>query len=241
MEHTISLSLAFLLGLGSSLHCIGMCGGIISAMSYVPSPAASVKTSSRVYLVGAYNIGRIASYMIAGAIVGVMSSLVFVNTNGIAYLLLQSVASIFLLALGFHIAGLLPQLKSIETLGSHFWNLLKPLAGRLLPADSVVKGIAAGMIWGWLPCGLVYSVLAWTMSAADPLLGGLYMLAFGAGTLPSMILTGLFSNSIFSLARRNSARKIAGLLIVAMGLASFYLNLQPLIWPAGSQHEHHHH
>ncbi len=240
MEHTISLSLAFLLGLGSSLHCIGMCGGIVSALSYTPSPARDITSSSRVYLVGAYNIGRVTSYVIAGVIAGGLSSLLFVSANGRAYLLLQSIASIFLLALGFHIAGLLPQLKFIETLGSRFWKLLKPLAGQLIPADSVVKGVAAGMIWGWLPCGLVYSVLAWTLSAADPLMGGLYMLAFGAGTLPSMIFTGLFSNSIFAMARRNRIRKTAGLLIVLMGLASFYLNLQPVIWPTGAQHQHHH-
>ena len=238
MDHSISLSLALLLGFSSSLHCIGMCGGIIGALSYSPQQGSA---RLRFCLIGSYNLGRISSYCVAGVLTGGLSALVIPTSSEVAFMLLQSVASLFLLALGFHIAGLLPQLKTIESVGMKFWNLLRPVAGKLVPANTPVKGFAAGMVWGWLPCGLVYSVLAWTLSAQDPWMGGLYMLFFGVGTLPSMLLTGLFSNTVFQLARKSTIRKITGIVIVLMALASFYLNLQSTIWPDENQHSHHTH
>ena len=241
MENEISLILSFLLGLSSSLHCVGMCGGIISALSYSPAATGDGRLPANLLLIISYNAGRIASYSLAGVCAGLLASVVTLGGPGVAYLLLQCLASLFLLALGFHIAGFLPQLRIIETAGSYFWNLLRPLAGKFLPADNVPKSICAGMLWGWIPCGLVYSVLVWTLSSADPVKGGLYMLAFGLGTMPSMVLTGLFSKAIFNMAKKNHIRRVAGIIIVLMGAASFYLNLQSTISPGGQEHEHHQH
>lgn len=241
MEDNISLLLAFLLGISSSLHCIGMCGGIISALSIAHSGTGNAQGRAHAGLIFSYNLGRILSYCVAGFIVGTVATLSSFFASGTAYLLLQSIASLFLLALGFHIAGVFPQLKIIETVGMQAWQKLRPVAGKFIPADTLPRALVAGGIWGWLPCGLVYSVLLWTLSSANPLMGTLYMLFFGLGTLPAMIATGLFSSTVFSFATKGKFRVVAGVLIILLGMGSFYLNIQVLLAPSGEQQHMHHH
>lgn len=242
MDGNISFAIAFVLGLSSSFHCIGMCGPIITALSLGAAPPGLSPGNDRNALIVAYNFGRIFSYSVAGLLVGFISALSLPGATGTGYLVLQVLASLFLVVLGLHVMGYLPQLKVIERAGMRVWNILKPLTGKLLPINSVYRALVAGSIWGWLPCGLVYSVLLWTLSSTHPVKGALYMLSFGLGTLPAMIATGIFGGTIFSLGSTSRWKRLSGALIITLAIASLVFNLSALSTQQGSgQHDAHMH
>ncbi len=224
MHDNITFALAFLLGLSSSLHCIGMCGGIINALSMSLSQQTESRPLRLFILICAYNFGRIGSYSLAGAVVGYLAYLSPLSSmSNSAYIILQSAAAAFLVALGLHVAGWFPQVKKIEAAGLYLWKYLQPLGKRFIPANTIPRAIMVGMVWGWLPCGLVYSVLLWTLSSIDAFKGAMYMFMFGLGTLPSMVATGLVGSSIMKISSQLKFRKIAGLLIILLGLTSPFL------------------
>lgn len=244
MADNISFLLAFLLGLSSSFHCIGMCGGIISALS-LSLPAQTKGQPLRLFgLLCAYNIGRIGSYSLAGGIVGYLAYLSPLSAiSNSAYIILQCLAAAFLVGLGMHIAGWFPQMKKLESAGLLLWKYLQPLGRRFIPANTIPRAIMVGMVWGWLPCGLVYSVLLWTLSSTDPLKGALYMFMFGLGTLPSMLSTGLASNAIVRISGLIKLRTAAGILIIILGLASPFLQISMMNYSGQAAHStgHAHH
>jgi uncharacterized protein len=244
MQENISLTLSFLLGLGSSFHCVAMCGGISSALSFGLEAEKRNKPIRLLFFICAYNFGRIFSYSIAGAIVGYFAYLSPLSSaNTIAYFAFQVIATIFLLALGLHVAGFLPQMKKIEVAGIHFWKYLQPIGKRFMPANTIPRALLVGAVWGWLPCGLVYSVLLWTLSAADPLLGSLYMLMFGLGTMPSLLFVSFASTKVYNLSSIMPLRKISGALIITLALASaaiqFGLFKDTADNTESNQHSHH--
>jgi uncharacterized protein len=244
MHENISLTLSFLLGLGSSFHCIAMCGGISSALSFGLDADKRNKPIRLLIFICAYNIGRILSYSIAGAIVGYFAYLSpFSTVNTIAYFAFQVIATIFLLALGLHVAGFLPQLKKIEMAGIYVWKYLQPIGKRFMPANTIPRALLVGAVWGWLPCGLVYSVLLWTISAADPLLGSLYMLMFGLGTMPSLLFVSFASTKIYNLSSLMPLRKLSGALIITLALASaaIQFGLFKSSTEDSQSHQHSHH
>ena len=244
MHDNISFTLAFILGLSSSFHCIAMCGGIISALSLSLPAETRNKPLQLASLVCAYNFGRITSYSIAGGIVGFLAYLSPLSTmTSSAYLVFQLVAAGFLVALGLHIAGWLPQMKRIESIGLSLWKYLQPVGKHFIPANTIPRSVMIGMIWGWLPCGLVYSVLLWTISSSDPVKGALYMFIFGLGTLPSMLLSALTSNAILKVSTFKKLRIFAGLTIITLGLASATIQFGVMNHSGGkpdaTEHSHH--
>ncbi|MFT5350533.1 MAG: sulfite exporter TauE/SafE [Gammaproteobacteria bacterium] len=235
MDDNIPFAIAFLLGLGSSFHCIGMCGGIISALSLSLPVQTRNQPLQLLTLVCAYNVGRIGSYSLAGGLIGYFAYLSPLSSSGsFIYLIIQCLASAFLVGLGLHIAGWFPQMKKIEAAGLILWKYLQPFGKRFVPANNIPKAVMAGAVWGWLPCGLVYSVLLWTLSSMDPLKGALYMFMFGLGTLPSMISAGLASNAIMLMSAQAKLRTAAGIFIIVLGLASPFLNISSLTHSGGS-------
>ena len=223
--------IAFTLGLVSTLHCLGMCGGIISALSLSIKKPDAAKSSTLFFRILGYNLGRIFSYCVAGIFAGLLGMLFLESINQtLGYKILQSFASLFLVLLGLHIAGWFPALRKIEYLGVRLWSFLQPVGKLFLPIDSLYKSLIVGAIWGWLPCGLVYSVLIWTVTSADPILGGVYMLAFGLGTLPGMVAAGLVSNHLTRFFTKRYIRQVMGLLLISFALSSFFL----------TSHGHHH-
>jgi uncharacterized protein len=244
MHDNISITLAFILGLSSSFHCIAMCGGIISALSLSLPAETRSKPMQLASLVCAYNFGRLASYSIAGGIVGYLAYLSPLSTmSNSAYLIFQLIAAGFLVALGLHIAGWLPQLKKVESMGLHLWKYLQPIGKHFIPANTIPRSVMIGMIWGWLPCGLVYSVLLWTISSSDPVKGALYMFMFGLGTLPSMILSALTSNIFLKVSSLKKLKVFAGIMIIVLGLASVTIQFGFMDHTADnanpSEHSHH--
>ncbi len=209
---------AFLVGLLGGVHCVSMCGGIVGALSF-GARDGRVPWS---YLL-AYNIARISSYTLAGILMGGISWLggqlfeVHQWQQG-----LQFVAGLFMLALGLYIAGWWRGLAKVEQVGGRLWRHIEPLGRRLLPVRSVSHAFVLGLLWGWLPCGLVYSVLIWAIASGSPVEGGLLLLSFGLGTLPNLLAVGVFALALQTLVQRAWLRQLAGVLIIGFGLLSLW-------------------
>ena len=219
----LSLPLAFTVGLFSTLHCVGMCGGIMGALSY-GLPVTIRQNSSRFLLfLLVYNSGRIMSYAIAGALLGMLGgTLLEFLGPGQGHRWLQWVAALIMVLIGLHVAGWLPKLARVERIGVPLWNRLEPLGRSLMPVQSLPKALAYGAIWGWLPCGLVYTMLISTATKVGPMNGALYMAAFGLGTLPSVMATGLLAGRLYRIARLPYLRVTVGIIIVLMGLLTLW-------------------
>ena len=235
MEDQITYTSAFLLGLFSTIHCVGMCGGIIGALS-LSLPAEIRSNRPRMLMfVGTYNIGRILSYSLAGLVAGAIGTGVLASAGfDQGHAVLRVVGVAMMVAIGLYLAGWLPQLAIVEKIGVPVWKKLEPIGRRLLPVASLPKALAYGLIWGWLPCGLVYFVLIWALTSGNALQGALTMLAFGLGTLPTLLATGFMTSWLTRFARSTTARQLVGLLIIAMAIGSLFL-------PIGDMHAHHHH
>ena len=205
----------FLVGLLGGTHCAAMCGGIVSALS-MPDGAPQ-RSAWPLHL--AYNIGRIGSYTLAGAMAGTIGSLGLLF-NGIlpVQMVLYVVTNLMLVALGLYLTGVTRTLAVVERLGQKLWGRIQPLTRRFLPAQSVSQALPLGMLWGWLPCGMVYSVLTTALVAGSAGRGAGLMLAFGLGTLPNLLLAGLLLKRLRDLTRARSLRLASGMLVLAFGV-----------------------
>lgn len=213
---------AFVVGLLGGVHCLGMCGGIVGALSLGGGGSA------RWPVLLAYNAGRISSYTLAGALAGGLgyyfSALAPVQN---AQLGLQLVAAVFLVLMGLYLAGWWNLLLGVERFGAVLWRRIEPLGRGLLPVRSVGQAYLLGMLWGWLPCGLVYTALVWTLSAGGAVEGAALMLAFGLGTLPNLLLMGAAAAHLGRWVRTPGVRQAAGLLVIGFGLVMLWQALRP--------------
>ena len=231
MSDPITLTSAFLLGLFSTMHCVGMCGGIIGALSLSLPVEVRNNKARLLSFVLSYNIGRIASYCIAGLIAGAVGTSVLQSAGfDQGHSILKYIGVAMMVAIGLYLTGWLPQLASVEKIGVPLWKRLEPVGRKLVPVVSIPKAVAYGMVWGWLPCGLVYFVLIWALTAGDAVSGALTMLAFGLGTLPTLLAAGFMTSWITRFARSARARQVVGLLIIAMAIGSLFIPMA-----------HHHH
>jgi len=223
----INLVISFNLGLLSTPHCLAMCGGIITALSMSGAGVNGNKAGNKTSLVIAYNLGRITSYTIAGAVAGLAGrQVVYALMPASGHNVLRIIAAGMLVLIGLHLCGWLPGLRTIESLGMKLWGWLQPLARRFRTVSGIRGALLTGVIWGWLPCGLVYSVLLWSLSSGDALSGALLLLVFGVGTLPGMVTAGFLGNEISSLLKRPALRTAGGLIIIILGTLSLLLNPQ---------------
>lgn len=228
---------AFLLGLFSTVHCIAMCGSVIGALTLsLPKEVRESQTQMFPYVLN-YNLGRLLSYSIAGLIVGLLISPIS-ELGGTQ--ILRYLSTIVMIAMGLYLAGWFPKFARMERIGAPVWKLLQPIGQKLLPVKRYSHAFFLGAVWGWLPCGLVYSALAISATMGDPVDSALVMLAFGAGTLPAVMGAGIFTGFLASLAKAKSLRQIAGVSIIVMALVAVF-------WPMSHQdhqhsgHEHVHH
>ena len=204
----------FLVGLLGGTHCVGMCGGIVGALS-MGAPA-------RWPMLLSYNAGRILSYSAAGAIAGALGAASLGLEGQVpARLILYFFANLMLVALGFYLLGVTRALAFTERVGQNLWRVLQPLTKRFLPARTMSQAFPLGLLWGWLPCGLVYSALASSLSAGSAGRGALMMLAFGLGTLPNLLLAGIVLARLNEFVRRPAVRMFSGLLVLGFGLYGF--------------------
>ncbi len=203
---------AFGAGLLGGVHCMGMCGGIAAALA-----AASRGPALRRQAV--FNSGRIASYMAAGALVGALGGLAQLAAPlHAARTALFVLASVLMVLLGLYVAGWGRALLRLEAAGGVLWRRIEPLRRRFVPIDSDAKAFGAGAVWGWVPCGLVYSMLALALASGSAAGGGAVMLAFGLGTLPSLMAAGVAAQKLLQFRRHDWVRRGAGLAIIALGV-----------------------
>lgn len=241
----ISLFPMFAVGLFGSVHCAGMCGGIVGALSAprrhahaaFPVPVRTVRAlpapaaAHMLVHVFSYNLGRIASYAAAGALAGGAAGTM---AGGGAVLAgvpaLQAgaywAANLMLVALGLYLMDAWRGLALLEQGGQLLWRRLlhygAPRLARIGPLDSPGRMFAAGVLWGWLPCGMVYSALVSAMLSGSASAGACVMLAFGLGTLPMLAALGAAGLRLRTLMQRRAVRRACGLLVLGFGLLGLW-------------------
>lgn len=225
--------LAFLLaslgmGLLGSLHCLGMCGGLTAAISFgIPAQAA------RTRLILLTSLGRVASYGLMGLVLGALVQSFSLGPWP------RLLAAVLLVLTGLYVAGWWNLLTRLERLGSHLWRRLEPARTRCLPIDTSIKALSFGLLWGALPCGLVYSALTYTATASaalsplpHPISAALGMLAFGLGTSPAVVIGGLMASQLKTWLQKPLLKPLLGIMYIAFGLWTAY---------AAFGHQHHNH
>lgn len=230
----------FLLGLLGGLHCAGMCGGLVTAMTYRP-PMPRATEVIRLHAVSPttgpdtrplfINAGRIMSYTMIGAVAGAAGSTAWVLENVLpVQRSLFMLSSALMLLIGFWLLGLRGPLAIAERVGQRFWKHIQPFAARRFTARQPGELMLAGAVWGFVPCGMVYMVLLAALSAGNALDGAMLMAAFGLGTLPNLLLIGAGSQWLSRLGGATGIRRVIASMIILLGLVGVYraLSAQPL-------------
>lgn len=208
-----------LIGLAGAGHCLGMCGGLASMLS--------VGQNSNAVKIVAYNLGRVLSYSLFALILASTLHFGFSDYYSSLMVPLRTFAGVLLIFMGLYLCGLSRLILKIESLGRHLWHLIQPVAKSFLPIQNPAQAFAAGMVWGWLPCGLVYSTVLWATSLGSIPLSMTAVAGFAVGTLPAMLLAGLFAQQMKALWQQLYLKWIFGLLIIFYGLYSipYFKNL----------------
>jgi len=212
---TATLLSALLMGLIGSTHCVGMCGGIISTLS-TNFDGKSQGQSFSIQLF--YNLGRITTYSFFGLLIGFFSSnLMQMLPDPHAFSM--KIAGIFFILLGLYISQLLNSFKYFEAAGQKLWVRIEPFGRQYLPAKNNWNALKLGLVWGWLPCGLVYSALALAVTQLNPLHSALTMMVFGLGTLPTLLLIGHFAKNVKMILQNKQVRIGLGLILIVYGIS----------------------
>jgi sulfite exporter TauE/SafE len=222
----ITLFPLFVVGLLGSVHCAAMCGGIVGALSLAPQRVTSFPVPVRVARahpalasILAYNFGRIGSYAFAGALAGgaagsarTLAGLPALQAGG------YWLANLMLVALGLYLMDAWRGLAMLEQGGRALWRHVQPLTRRVGPPDTPAKMVATGFLWGWLPCGMVYSALVTAMLSGSAAGGAALMFAFGLGTLPMLLALGAAGSTLRAFTSRRQVRVASGLLVLGFGV-----------------------
>ncbi len=234
----ISLLAVFLTGLLGGVHCAGMCGGIVSALGMLKQRPVARSLNIPVKVVGgqapvseagsafaavaAYNLGRITTYALLGALAGGVGSVAWMMQS---MLPVQQTAfflsNLLVVLMGLYVIGFKRIGAVAESWGKHLWRYIRPVATARLTGSGFLNSVLAGSLWGLVPCGLVYAVLSAALVSGGWYQGGLLMLAFGLGTLPNLMLLGLSGQWLGRVSRNRWVRLLAGSLIIVLGLRGF--------------------
>lgn len=223
----LSVAAAFVAGVAGSMHCLVMCGGVAGAFGMRARSAGGDAKHAFMHA-ALYQAGRLSSYALAGVLCGIFGGLLLeaMGLTGIRWL--RVAAGTLMLLLGLQVALGRPLLAPIEKVGAGVWRCIAPLA-RHVPGG-VAQPLLMGMLWGWLPCGLVYSMLLLGTLGGSASHGALIMLAFGAGTLPAMLGSSLLASQLSRATARRGLRVLAGGLLIVFG-----------VWTAGVALQHYFH
>ncbi|WP_354624792.1 sulfite exporter TauE/SafE family protein [Psychromonas sp. MME2] len=219
---------ALLIGLLGAGHCLGMCSGIAGAITF--SIHDKQKKSTSLFALILYNLGRVSSYTLAGAIFAGSSGALIVFFGGKeALIYLRMVAAILMLLLALYISRIWFALQKLEQAGQLLWRFIKPVAQLFIPLKHPLYALPLGFLWGWLPCGLVYSTLSWAASSGGMSNGALIMFGFGLGTMPAMLSVGTLSHKLKYYLNHHLFRYASGLLLASFALHTFYVAYKQLI------------
>ncbi|MBS0456774.1 MAG: sulfite exporter TauE/SafE family protein [Proteobacteria bacterium] len=212
MNDALTLGAALLLGLAASGHCLLMCGGISAALGIATAKRADGRP--RPWLLVAYQLGRTSSYALAGLLfAGILGALVRVLDIESVRRSLRALSALALLIAAGVAFGRIREPG--HGLGQKLWARIAPIGRRLLPVTSGARAWAFGMVWGWMPCGFVYTVLLIATVQMDAWRGAATMAAFGLGTLPAMALAAFGAQRFAGFSARPAARWIAGFALLA--------------------------
>ncbi len=212
MNGALTLGAALLLGLAASGHCLVMCGGISAALGIATVKGANGRPLPRL-LVG-YQLGRVASYTLAGLLLGgVFGGLIGLLDAENVRRGLRVLAALALLAGALVAFGRMREFGFGA--GQRLWAHIAPLGRRLLPVTTLPRSFAFGMVWGFMPCGFVYTVLLIATVQLDAARSAMTMAAFGLGTLPGMFLAAFGAQRFAGFSAHPAARRIAGAALLA--------------------------
>ena len=231
MEMDLTLPAAFLGGMLGGVHCAGMCGGIVGALAGGLDAELRQSRWRMLSALLAYNTGRITSYTVAGLAAGLVGQQ-FSTMNLVGdFPAGRILAGVFMILFGFYLGGWWNALRIFERAGSHVWRRIEPLGRGLVPVRGVGPAWLLGLLWGWLPCGMVYAVLAMALASSSVLHGGLVMLAFGLGTLPLMVAMGFAFGRLVTVLQGRIIRGLAGVTVILFGIYT--------LLPKEMSHDHH--
>ena len=235
-EYAAALFTALAAGLLGSGHCIAMCSGI-SGLAAASAVEKNLRLQWRLALT--YNGGRLLSYAALGTLAATLGAAAIGVIPGLVGPV-RVFGGLLIILIGLQIAFDLRALRVIERAGASLWRAIAPLARGLLPVSSPWQALGLGLLWGLLPCGLVYSVLLLSISTASTVHGALTMLAFGAGTVPAMLATGLGAARLSNLIAGRGVRVAAGLLVIAAGALTLLFPVLSMLTtdPAAAGHQH---
>ncbi len=233
MTETVTFMAAFTVGLLGNVHCLGMCGGIATAIGVTQG-------QHRIASVLLFNSGRVLTYCLLGGLVGVLGHGFVQVMPGIGPWL-RLAAGLLLIAMGLYINQWWMGLAALERVGAHLWSPIKPVFTEFTTRTGYLNKLLLGLLWGFLPCGLVYSVLGWSLATADPLRSALLMGCFGVGTLPAMLASGLSGQALMRQLRKKGVRVVIGLLLIVFGLWTMLSPLRHMAGGEHAQHQHSHH
>ena len=231
MTPELAIVAALLAGFFGSTHCVGMCGAIVVLFEGPASPDAGFNLWLRRFL---YNVGRLCFYVLLGSVAGVGGA-VLTKTVGISQglLALRLLAAALVIAIGLNLLFDWHLTRFLESAGARIWPKFSSLAKHVLPVNSAGRALAAGFVWGALPCGLVYSAVAIAATSGSMTGGAFIMLAFWLGTLPALLAVGASAQSLNRWKSRKALRRLAGIVVILVGLAA----LTPFGAKSG-QHSH---
>jgi sulfite exporter TauE/SafE len=214
----ITGSAALIAGLAGSVHCVAMCGGLAGALGMRRSACPGSWRAS-IRDAGLHHAGRLAGYSLAGALFGWLGvTLQTVVNLPLLTVITRVAAGILLVLVAARILFGWNTLAGIERLGAHFWRSIRPLAGRAASSRSSAGSFLLGLLWGWLPCGLVYSMLLFAAMSGHAVSGAGIMLAFGLGTLPAMLASSVLSSHIARRLSQPGTRQAIGALLLVFGI-----------------------
>lgn len=204
----------FLIGLLGGTHCVGMCGGIVGALS---------TGGTRWPLQLLYNCGRMTTYVVLGAVFGALGSATLLfNSMLPVQIALYVFANLLLIALGLYLMGVTMFLAPLERMGHAVWQRVQPMTRKLLPVRSWRQALPLGLAWGLIPCGLIYTVLSAALVSGSALRGAALMGSFALGTLPNLLLAGMLLVRFRALVQQPVWRRTAGLLVISFGVLGLW-------------------
>ncbi len=208
---------AFLLGLFSSLHCVGMCGGIV-ALFAGSMGTASKSAFEKIVLHFSFSMGRVFTYSLLGLLAGYFSYFLLNRFMPQLAPALRVFTGVLLVLFGLHLSGRILALNSLEKLGGPIWRFISPKLKNYLPVNNPLKAFSAGMIWGLLPCGMVYSSLLIAMTSSSWLESSSIMFGFGLGTVPMLVASGLAIQRVQSFLRHSTVKIGLSSLVIVYGI-----------------------
>ncbi len=220
----------FLMGLLGGAHCLGMCGGVVGMLTAGLDESIRLNPKKTAHYHLNYNIGRILSYILMGAIFGLVG-LILAQTLQISLFdnILRILSGVLMIMVGLYIGNWSSSIQILERLGAKLWSKLQPIATKFIPVTNLKSAFFVGLLWGGIPCGLVYGALSFAVLSGSMFKGMLIMLVFGLGTLPSLLIMAGLSAKLSHAIQEPIFRKLSGILIIVLGVVALWMPIKSLL------------